>query len=297
MAIFRCWWDCEAAGYRWKETFYHQGDENQRQDIVNKLITVANRRVQLFARQVTMTAANVSDDGVRFDTSRTSKQLGQAPNWTGTDGVRDQIASGWYAGFYGGFNHRRSYILRGMPDDWLQFDADNANLPVYPQELTNRFNALKEQLINQGFGMKVLTPPGANDEKAILTIADDGNGRYKVTLDPGLTVAAGDKIIIRRADTKKYPNLNKQHKVKSVSGDDVTLWTKHGLAAVPTTIGLALFRHVNYSFVAFDRAELLRPSRRKTGGAQTHRDSPRGSHENSSSIRWVPGTITPFIPS
>jgi len=243
----------------WSETWYQTVSTHAQ--ALGALINLSTKRSLLLGTNAGIEYLRVSDVSVPFDAEVTV---------TGTDVIVqptfcDTPWNAIYCRVNAGPKYRRQVWLRGIPDVWILFNANNIS-PLNPI-LEQVFRNFRQSLISNGFQLRVIDKEGfAGVPLDVTAMAVAGDYiSYNV---PGVAgVKVGEMVRIAKTTGPDRKKLNGRRKIRAIAGTVLTLDVKADDIA---DLGANIPGEFWYQKIAYKNVEsgsVIRPAKRDTGRA------------------------------
>lgn len=247
----------------WSENWYWTGADHASAQAA--ALVLASARQKLLAQGVILEAVRTSDVAILGDSVIA---LAPAIPAAGKPALaRDNASNAWLSRINAGALYRRQLWLRGIPDDWIEFNADGTPKPP-PAALGKVFDAYVLALTKGPFQLKVIDKgPGSPLTSILVVAADVPTGLTKVTAN-GHGLANFDFVRIKGAKGVNASLLNGVWQIQDVTANTFVI----GLPAAD----LATINYVTLSgkvqkrattYVNVTSGVILRGGTRKTGRA------------------------------
>jgi len=253
--------DCR---YGWSETWYLDIAQD-RQNAIGRAKILADARALLLGKPVYLEAVHVTQLDLNRGCSVVPYKRLAGFNATGDDA--DTPWNGWQAEVMAG-NYCRQFILRGVPDRFIQRLSINFCDYEAPTQWTDAYRNFRNMLVQQSFALRViLQPPDGPapiDIGVTITEAIDGTTVFSI---PALTGVRGKKVKFTNWEGPDSEYLNGVWKILSNASPAVNVDMPFAGITQPgaNTGGKAWAQVIGYKVIT--DSELVRVSGRKTGRA------------------------------
>lgn len=203
MATYQVTFIFQSGAQGWTESFYVSAETQVL--LKEKVEALAVARQALISRQVRFIAWRASDVDILGDSMLVPLENAiQGPVAT-----RDIPASALMMRVTAGLNYRRMLMLRGMPDDYVVYDA-TTNLPKPPVGAQGRMLIFGETLVLKGFQLKVISkaPADTQPTTVVAITLDAPTGRIAINC-PNITEDVKELGIKIRGCTEGMKVLNR----------------------------------------------------------------------------------------
>lgn len=244
----------------WCETWYALADTPT--IAMAKALAVGQLRANLLGTGAIIDKTRISDVNILGDSRFNNDQIG--PRRTTDDDPTDQANAAIYAKFTSDQIYKRSFWMRGFPDNWFQ----RSQLFAAPNDIADRatanFNAFRDALINNRFLIRALNKTdAANRPKDVTGLAESVDHLTDVFV-AGHGYGNLDEVRISGVQGDRVDGINGVHQIFNVAANSFTI-------PVPITApgpnykggGKSTKRSVGYFEVK--AGELVRASTHKTG--------------------------------
>jgi hypothetical protein len=249
----------------WSETWYREGDE----------LTVAMKhfKERYLPLRKALLGSGAFVEGIRCSIegepghSRLEVdpvegfELEAQPNF-----MRDKPWNGWLILIQAQNLHRRSFVLRGMPDTWIEVDA--AKNKAFPSAAFKRaFEKWANEIIDGEYKMKVLSKDPATAPLVEITgVFPQQLGATRVQVAGG-AFQIGEYVRMSGFDMPQLRFLNGVHRVIKIDVNGLHFNIPLPQGADALYLGGASMRKQVTTYVDISDATMIRAAKRDTGRA------------------------------